>query len=84
MTIRGNYFDGNAFVIAENEMNRVTAEGTAPFFDQINVYERVDDVEWDEIIVWDSAEWREEGGEAFEAILGVIAKIVGGARVKRP
>ena len=84
MTLRGNYYDGNAFIIIENDMNRVTAEGTGPFFDQVNVYERVDDVEWDEIVMWDCMEWREKGGEAFEAILGVIARVAGGVRVERP
>ena len=84
MTVRGNYHEGPVFVIAENDMNRVTAEGDGPFFSQINVYERIDNEWWDEIIVWDSAEWREAGGEAFEAIIGVIAKVIGGDRIERP
>lgn len=83
MTIQGNFYEGNAFIIVENDMNRVTAEGTGPFFDQVNVYERIDDSWWDEILVWDAAEWREGAGEAFEAIIGVISRVVGGVRIER-
>ncbi len=91
MSILSNYHDGNLFVVVENDTTRVTAEGTAPFFDQISVWSKatkvydggITDV-WTEEIVWDQAEWREKSNEAFEAILGVIAKVVAGQTVKAP
>lgn len=85
MNVRGNYVDGNTFVVVENDRNRVTAEGDkgSPFFSQVNVYMRKN-ARWVEVIAWDCVEWQEQGNEAFEAILGVIAKVAAGVLVSRP
>jgi hypothetical protein len=83
--IRANYRSGNLFVIVENDTTRVTAEGTAPFFEQVSVWSKTTDRhQWAEEITWDEAEWREKGNEAFEAILGAIAKVAAGKAVRAP
>jgi hypothetical protein len=83
MTVCGNFFDGETFVIIENDMNRVTGDKDDNLFMQVNVYEKAQDSDnWVEILVWDCVEWREEGSCAFEAILGVIAKVAAGVPVQ--
>lgn len=84
MPVRGNFWDGDAFVIIENDYNRVTGDKTDDLFEQVNVFERHNPAGgWVEVFVWDAAEWRESWNEAFEAILGVIARVATGVRVTR-
>lgn len=83
MTVRGNFWDGETFVIIENDKNRVTGDKGDNLFTQVNVYERnSSDWDWVEILVWDCLEWRELGNCAFEAIMGVIAKVAAGAPIE--
>jgi hypothetical protein len=81
MKVRGNFWDGETFVIIENDKNRVTGDKDDNLFMQVNVYEFVEH-NWREIFVWDCVEWREEGNCAFEAIIGVIAKVAAGILVE--
>lgn len=75
----GNRTEGEVFVVIESERNRVTAEGEGWEFSQVNLWHRKHvTAPWEELIVWADDEWRTPGSEAFEAILGVIAKIVAG------
>jgi hypothetical protein len=68
-------------------VNRVTGDKDDNLFMQVNVYEKRPPGEegevWREIFVWDCVEWREESSCAFEAILGVIAKVAAGVLVER-
>jgi hypothetical protein len=80
--IRGNFREGNTFVIIENDHNRVTGDGTGMLFEQVNVWEREPGGPWTELFVWDCAEWREPWTAAFEAILGVIAKVAAGLPIE--
>jgi len=80
--VRANFMDGETFVVAESDTNRVTADGGELEFQQVNVlYRRNSSHEWIEVAVWDAEEWRTPGGKAFEAIMGVIARVVAGVEV---
>lgn len=83
--IRANFFDGHTFVIVETDTDRVTAEGEireGVLLQQVNLLHRKNSShEWVEVVAWDADEWQMPGGGAFEAILGVIAKVVAGVEV---
>ena len=81
--VRGDFWDGETFVIIENDLNRVTGDKNDELFAQINVYERAQDSDnWVEIVMWDCEEWREPCNAAFEAIVGIIAKVAAGVRIE--
>jgi hypothetical protein len=83
--VRANFMDGETFVVVESDTNRVTAEGVIRegfLFQQTNLFHRRNSShEWVEVTAWDADEWQTPGGGAFEAILGVIAKVVAGVEV---
>lgn len=80
--IRANFKDSGTFVIVESDTNRVTADGSGLEFQQVNLLHRRNSTcPWIELVAWDAAEWRTPGSEAFEAIIGIIAKIVAGVEV---
>lgn len=84
--IRANFRDGDTFVIAETDTNRVTVDSVPteerPLMEQVNVLHRKDSShEWVEVAAWDVEEWQTPGNEAFEAIMGAIAKVVAGVEV---
>lgn len=83
---RGNFKDGDTFVIVETETNRVTVDWVPteerPLIEQINLLHRKNSTyEWIEIAVWDAKEWQIPGSEAFEAIMGAIARVIAGVEV---
>lgn len=80
--VRANFIDGETFVLVETDTNRVTAEGGNLQFQQVNLlHRRNSSHQWIGVAAWDADEWRTPGSEAFEAILGVIAKVVAGVEV---
>lgn len=80
--VRANFRDGDTFVIVESDTNRVTADGGDLVFQQVNLlHRRNSSHEWVEVAVWDVDEWRTPGSEAFEAVIGVIAKVTAGIEV---
>lgn len=83
--VRANFWDGPTFVIVETDTNRVTADGEVregTLLQQVNLlYRRNSTCPWIELVAWDAEEWQIPGGGAFEAIIGVIAKIVAGFEV---
>lgn len=84
--VKANFRDGDTFVIAETDTNRVTVDSAPteerPLMHQVNVLHRQNSShEWVEVAVWDADEWQTPGSEAFEAIMGVIAKVVAGVEV---
>lgn len=80
---RANFMDGETFVIVESDTNRVTADSPGLVFEQINLlHRRTSSHEWVEVTAWDVVEWQATDSGAFEAIIGVIAKIVAGVEVK--
>lgn len=91
--IKANYRNYvGEFVIIENDTTCVVADADIANKDKslefgyVRVLTRDDSVPtgWSEILYWDAPEWREAGSEAFEAILGVIAKVAAGERVQKP
>lgn len=83
--VRANFWDGPTFVIVETDTNRVTADGEVregTLLQQVNLLHRRNSTcPWIELVAWDADEWQTPGGGAFEAIIGVIAKIVAGVEV---
>ena len=75
-----------AITVVKSKHNDVVAEGDgdSPYFDRVRVYGKDASGGWAEILYWDSAEWREEVNGAFEAILGVIARVASGVEVFPP
>lgn len=84
---RANFKDGETFVIVESDTNRVTVDWVSteerPLMQQVNVLHRRNSSHaWVEVTAWDVDEWQTPGSEAFEAIMGVIAKVVAGVDVR--
>ena len=75
------------FEVVNNGRQRVVARGdeNSHIFDEVAV-ENFEDGEWvqDESLYWVEDEWRNSATEAFEAILGVISRIVRGVHVDVP
>jgi hypothetical protein len=83
---RANFRDGDRFVIVETDTNRVTIDvmpaAGRPLMQQAHVlHRRNSSHEWVEVATWDADEWQTPGNGAFEAIIGVIAKITAGIEV---
>ena len=80
--VRANFWDEGAFVVVENQTNRVVADSDGPTFNQVNLMHRRDPSQpWVEVTAWCDDEWRTSGNEAFEAILGAIAMVAAGVEV---
>lgn len=83
---RGNYRNEvGEFVVVENGLQRVVAAGVPgeALFGYVRLQECQKE-KWEELIYWDSTEWHEASSEAFEAILGIIAKVAVGERIRKP
>ena len=75
------------FVVIQNAMNRVVCidERNDATFNAIRIDGRdTENDEWEEILYWDEAEWHDGCTEAFEAIMGCIAKVANNERVEYP
>lgn len=72
------------FVVVENNFSRVVCldERNDATFSAVRVDSReLGGDEWEEVVYWDEAEWRESGTEAFEAIIGCIARVARGEKI---
>lgn len=77
------HLPGGEFLIVSSEHNQVRAGASRA--DSVTFeWVRVLDAGGNEILYWCETEWREKDGEAFEAILSVIAKVAAGEKVKKP
>lgn len=84
--MKGNYQADDGFVVIENEFNRVVcgSERNDATFSYLRIDARNTAGDWEEILYWDEAEWHDRHTEAFEAIMGCIAKIADGEFVRKP
>lgn len=81
--ITGNFFDGEEYVVIQNDTTRLTTSGgPGPNFDQATLYRKWGH-HWEEEMAWDSVEWREPVHEGFEAIMGIIGRIAAGEDVRK-
>jgi hypothetical protein len=84
--IRANFEDGETLVIVETDTNRVCVDWVPteerPLMQQVNLlYRKNSTCPWIEVAAWDVEEWQTPGSEAFEAIIGAIAKVTAGVEV---
>lgn len=68
--------------IINNGQSRVVAiGGDGPYFDAVRA-DVLENGEWVELFYWTGDEWREQGNEAFEAILGCIQIVANGEALR--